>query len=172
MYIFVIDTEEYSGNFERDMCAYMTGCVGDCGVGEKFAKLFELETGMECLDGVIDQIDDEDDAACRRPCSIWPTPGWVNNGRGADMKVEDSRHLRRTWPAYLSVAIFFEKKPNKKTLGLLMERARNFLTLDGEPKQITSFRLMKRITKDRTEAQWDQNGMLSEVNQKTEGIES
>jgi len=26
-YIFVIDTDSYAGNFERDMCAFLTGRV-------------------------------------------------------------------------------------------------------------------------------------------------
>jgi hypothetical protein len=33
-YVFIIDTEQYAGNFEREMCAYCTGILGDCEVGE------------------------------------------------------------------------------------------------------------------------------------------
>jgi len=40
-FIFVIDTDTYAGNFERPMCAYMTGRVGECGVGEEFAEMFK-----------------------------------------------------------------------------------------------------------------------------------
>ncbi|KKK83825.1 hypothetical protein LCGC14_2789530, partial [marine sediment metagenome] len=32
-WIFIIDTDSYAGNFEREMCAYITGRVGECGVG-------------------------------------------------------------------------------------------------------------------------------------------
>lgn len=28
-YKFIVDTNKYSGNFERDMCDYMTGAYGD-----------------------------------------------------------------------------------------------------------------------------------------------
>jgi len=38
---FIIDTNEYAGNFEREMCAYCTGQIGDCGVGEEEAEKFE-----------------------------------------------------------------------------------------------------------------------------------
>lgn len=34
-YSFIIDTNSYAGNFEREMCAYLTGQVGDCGVGDE-----------------------------------------------------------------------------------------------------------------------------------------
>ena len=36
-YLFVIDTDSYSGNFEREMCAYCTGQIGDCEVGIEHA---------------------------------------------------------------------------------------------------------------------------------------
>ena len=35
LYTFIIDTEQYSGNFERQMTAYMTAQIGDCEVGEE-----------------------------------------------------------------------------------------------------------------------------------------
>ena len=31
----IIDTEDYAGSFERPMVAYITGQLGDCGVGEE-----------------------------------------------------------------------------------------------------------------------------------------
>jgi len=43
MYKFIIDTDQYAGNFEREMCAYLTGTVGECGVGDEFAELFSKE---------------------------------------------------------------------------------------------------------------------------------
>ena len=33
----IIDTNSYSGNFEREMCAYVTGQYGECGVGKDLA---------------------------------------------------------------------------------------------------------------------------------------
>lgn len=50
-YIFIIDTDEYSGNFERDLCGYITGCVGDCEVGQEYAdKFFEEMEGTKFID--------------------------------------------------------------------------------------------------------------------------
>jgi hypothetical protein len=77
----VIDTEQYAGNFEREMCAHLTGQYGDCGVGSKIAA------------GVVDDIkhlawwtrhiaQEANEHGTRRPVSISPTPGWFNNGVG------------------------------------------------------------------------------------------
>jgi len=39
-YIFIVDTEKYAGDFERQLTAYCTGQVGDCGVGEREGQNF------------------------------------------------------------------------------------------------------------------------------------
>jgi hypothetical protein len=82
-WIFVIDTDSYAENFEREMCAYITGVTGDCEVGEDFAALYVRETGKPTEDGIeflelLEQRPDEH--GCFRPCSIWPTRGWLNDG--------------------------------------------------------------------------------------------
>ncbi len=44
-YLFVIDTDTYAGNFEREMCAYVTGQIGECEVSrlmENAGRLAEL----------------------------------------------------------------------------------------------------------------------------------
>jgi hypothetical protein len=33
LWLFIVDTDSYAGNFERCMCAYMTGQIGECEVG-------------------------------------------------------------------------------------------------------------------------------------------
>ena len=35
-YGFVVRTNLYAGNFEREICAYMTGVIGECGVGDEY----------------------------------------------------------------------------------------------------------------------------------------
>lgn len=37
-YILVADTNQYAGNFERELCAYITGQYGECSVGADIAK--------------------------------------------------------------------------------------------------------------------------------------
>ena len=45
-WIFVIDTDKYAGNFEREMCAFMTGIIGECGIGVEEAQLYYEQTGL------------------------------------------------------------------------------------------------------------------------------
>lgn len=82
MYKFIIDTDQYAGNFEREMCAYLTGVIGECGVGEEFAELFLKEEGKNLFDN-IKLVPDE---GCYRPCAIEPNPQWFNTGMGNSYK--------------------------------------------------------------------------------------
>lgn len=77
IYIFCIDTDQYAGNFERPMCAFMTGMIGECEVGAEEANLYE-EDGLEQLDTLV--VAEPDDHGCHRPVAIQPTPGWFNAG--------------------------------------------------------------------------------------------
>jgi hypothetical protein len=91
-WIFIIDTDSYAGNFERDMCAYITGVVGDCGVGEEFAKMYEEEMNVdEDLENVfVDYLEFRpDDHGCARPCDLWPTKGWLIMGDSKVVRKED-----------------------------------------------------------------------------------
>lgn len=72
MYKFIIDTDSYAGNFERDMCAFLTGRVGECGVGREFAERFSSEVGPE-FHNVVDKADEH---GVFRPCEMETTPGW------------------------------------------------------------------------------------------------
>lgn len=128
-WIFVVDTNMYSGNFERCLCAYMTGVIGDCGVGDDVQGIvrgdFDEKT-RATLDDLVMQV--TDDHGCYRPVSIWPTPGWWNDGNGKHYRVgEGPVNVRRQWPAYQSVAIFLRKKPSTGIINLLKARASAYL---------------------------------------------
>lgn len=215
-WVFVIDTEDYAGNFERDMTAYITGHVGDCQVGEDMVPFYKEETGdtnCEKFTNLLEYRPDEH--GCNRPCSIYPTPGWFNHGMGGHFKdgeeakalndyveqctrvygkeymanplaakkaldegkqyanwtyaavereikrltaeVEKARKLKKVakYPAYLSVAIFFNEKPSKTLIKLMKERAYTFCKANKvlnarlgfkyhpEKLTITGFRLVK-----------------------------
>lgn len=81
-YLFVIDTDQYAGNFEREMCAYVTGQFGECEVGKEIAdEVRKREPKLvERLEDLVKSV--PDDHGCNRPVSIFPTPGWFNNGMG------------------------------------------------------------------------------------------
>ncbi len=85
-YLFVIDTADYAGNFERELCAYVTGRIGDCEVGREMAALFEEEIGQEPFKNVTCEPDDH---GCSRPATIYPTPGWFNHGQGGHFRDGD-----------------------------------------------------------------------------------
>ena len=114
-FMFIVDTEQYAGNFERKMTAYMTGRYGECGVGAEEARIFYQEMGL--IDGQDKKFSDYEDGdwrgidlqtsnedfdnpfiwiielpdehGCRRPVTIYPTPGWFNHGMGGHFREGD-----------------------------------------------------------------------------------
>lgn len=126
----IIDTNLYSGNFEREMCAYITGQIGECGVGEE--HIDETAPFYDWWSINVVNRPDEEEYPCYRPCAIEPTPGMFNNGLGGHFpdtpqgEADASTHYtdaakkqnekynhkilevwkRRKWPCYQSVAIF------------------------------------------------------------------
>ena len=97
---FVIDTEQYAGNFEREMCAHLTGRIGDCEVGEELVD----PVLKEMFYNVVDMPDDH---ACYRPTTCFPLKDKPDNN---------------------AVAIFFDKNdpPTEEQITLMKERANEF----------------------------------------------
>jgi hypothetical protein len=135
--IVVIDTDSYAGNFEREMCAFITGQVGECHVGSGVA--WEEEENIRHLSWFKDHIaQEEDDDQCARPASIWQTPGRFNDGYGGhyddtpevraslDPRCASARH-----PAYESVAIFVDELPPDEVLAEMVERAQAYCAEHG-----------------------------------------
>jgi hypothetical protein len=86
-WIFVIDTDTYGGNFERELTAYITGQVGECEVGNEMAELYKKEVGKRGLNMFEDLLEHRaDEDGCHRPCTIYPTSGWFNHGMGGNFK--------------------------------------------------------------------------------------
>lgn len=122
-YILVVDTEQYSGNFEREIGAYLTGQVGECGVGQEFVSKYSQEIkNLKWWEKNIYQKADED--GCYRPVEIYPTEGWLNNGMGTCFKKTDQDD--KGYPAYLSVAVFMNEKPTEEVIDEFIQRAKNF----------------------------------------------
>lgn len=133
--VVAIDTNEYAGNFEREMCAFITGQVGECGVGDRLIAEAREELAEDTFNNTLEWIEESivhesDDNGCSRPCSIWPTPGWYNNGMGGhfdeDKLTKEDCWNNCHWPAYESVAIFFDKVPPKEVIDVMMGRALRF----------------------------------------------
>lgn len=173
-WIFITDTEQYAGNFEREMCAFMTGMVGECKVGWEEAVLFYEQLGLVEKDADWNGLNVQnchedfknpfvnfvmnraDEHGCHRPTSIWPTPGWFNDGMGNCSKGEGK------FSAYQSVAIFFEQKPTQELINLMINRVKAFAKEHGanklsqklQPLTITGFRLISEDTTQTQEDSW------------------
>lgn len=161
-YGLVVDTENYAGNFERQLTAYCTGVVGDCNVGNREASDFRSDIGDELRnhlyhDLLYFKIDEHD---CARPCSIWSTSGWFNNGVGGyfrdgqENEAEDHRNAYyeknkmggvkvpfSKYPAYLSVIVYFEKKPDNGFFEIFKTRAIEYC--EKHEIKLTGFRWME-----------------------------
>lgn len=123
----IIDTEQYSGNFEREMCAFITGQIGECGVGRELADKYSHEIKhLDWWEENISQQPDNSESECMRPVSIVPTPGWLNNGTGRHYRVNPDKPSSKGYPAYLSVAVFVENYPPAEVWKEFVERAHYF----------------------------------------------
>jgi hypothetical protein len=88
-FIFIIDTDSYAGNFEREMCAYITGVTGDCKVGDEFSDIYLKET-KEKESSFLELLEQRpDEHGCCRPCSIWLTKEWLYDGKDGEVKEEE-----------------------------------------------------------------------------------
>lgn len=110
-YGFIIDTDSYSGNFEREMCAYITGQIGDCCVGDEYVEEFmeQFPDEYALFKNIIDF------EAGSRPCEISPTPGRFNDGMGenfdddADMDIVKASYIKKIDEHYLPLLERAEK---------------------------------------------------------------
>jgi len=96
-FAFIVDTDQYAGNFEREMTAFLTGHIGECEVGEELAEKLPIS-----FDNVMDVADDN---GCYRPTSCWKSPKIAK---------------------YNSVAIFFESRPTQEQIDFMKERVKSF----------------------------------------------
>lgn len=128
---FVIDTNLYAGNFEREMCGYVTGVWDGETHGGDQAAVFHKEVEGNPFAELVELRSDGDH-------------GWMQ-----------PEHLERTPPAFKqnnSVAIHFEKEPPPDLIELMKSRARKFAQ-EGrifdrpvEGLRILNFRLLTHTT--------------------------
>jgi len=136
---FVIDTDKYSGNFERELCAYITGQTGDCGVGQKIKEHVYSTIPKDKIDTFENLIGVEpDEHGCYRPVKIYTTPGIYNNGMGFHYKEGEENKALVAFPAYQSVAICLNENPNQKIINYMKQRAEEYAKIckDGGAENI------------------------------------
>jgi hypothetical protein len=135
-YLLIVETNSYAGNFERELTAWATGVVGECGVGDDAADEFlEAAVAMgytvdddENLSPFADlmelRIDESDDTPCMRPCRM------AKNEAGEFNNVE--MHLYRT--------------PSEKDLAFIAFRINSFPEYWKHNVKILGIKLLKRET--------------------------
>lgn len=106
----VIYTNKYAGNFERQLCAYITGTIGYCEVGKEYAKIYDEECPSDPFGDFIDLVGD--DHGCFRPVSIW-----------------NDSYCQETYSALI---IYFSYAPTKELIDIIRERAEKYNSVAGK----------------------------------------
>lgn len=135
-YLIIIDTDSYSGNFEREMSIYLTGRHDEMfehmvdeyrdveNMSDSYKKWFYENTSSYMFDEEYGS----------RMCGIWSTPGFSNDGMGKHVPDVNGVPVYK-WAAYQSVAIAVDSVPSKEILQELLNRALEFANL--YPKSVT-----------------------------------
>ena len=127
----VVQTDKYAGNFERELCAYVTGYVGECGVGSNLVDS-EVE---EVFDPYITMH--PDDHGCFRPCSIYKDDKDTFNDVAIFFNVDedlvDFPHMK----LFNERCVEFAKSRDIKILGVKIVRiSPNVVTMDLNGKRL------------------------------------
>ena len=145
-YVVIVDTEQYAGNFERDMVAFITGQVGECEVGQEQATTARTELAASTLawfDNNTMQL--PDDHGCHRPANLAPTPGWYNDGNGNHKKMKGDSTKKPKHNAYLSVEMQFYRPLSFEIQQVIADRAVRFCAdhcmFGGDPDPLTLVRI-------------------------------
>lgn len=158
-FVLVIDTDSYSGNFERQMAAYVIGAYDEDryhGFNEclQFREDGEEPAAPPLLQELSESVMTLPHTEYGHVSNtIWATPGRLNDGYGGHF---DAAEGQKGFPAYESVAVFLEVEPTAEQLALIQERAvaygTNRTNFSGEPDpvQIKGVRVIKVETETKT----------------------
>lgn len=100
-YVIIVRTDSYAGNFERELCAHLTGIVGDCEVGDDYVD----ENVESIFEGIVKHM--PDDNGTRRPVSL-----------GGCKKTREFTSN--------DVVIWFDSIPTPEQQAIIKERAETF----------------------------------------------
>lgn len=127
-FVLIIDTNQYSGNFHREMSAYLLNApvLIDLGEGptaedEEFEEDAEEDPRLLVMQDMVDirtHVEYGDTTN-----DIWPTPGRLNDGMGKHFNAKPGQ---KGFPAYESVAIFLKSPFNAEQMEIVKGRAEKF----------------------------------------------
>lgn len=147
VFVVVIDTNQYSGNFEREIAAFCLGAFAEYqahGLVElgEFEEAMEREPLLESIKGKLtaQKHDEYGDSEA----TIWPTPNRLNDGCGVHF---DAKEGETGWPAYESVGIFVETQLTAEEMNLVRLRAELYAEEYGKNLVIRGVRQIKVTTK-------------------------
>lgn len=72
--LLIIEFNKSPSNIYREICAYITGVIGDCEVGSEF------EESKQMFEDIVIQLPDCN--GYKRPVSTYLNPNYINNGAG------------------------------------------------------------------------------------------
>lgn len=156
-YTLVIDTEQYSGNFEVEMTAWVTGLADSEGRGEAFARKAQKTIPQHVQDWFEEHT--RSDGEYNDCCGSMLTPGWLGYGNGKTYKEGDpaAPATDMHWQANLSVGIYLDARPPKEILEFVKTRALEFNQRPVPewdtvgPVTVTGFRLVTETIEDKSE---------------------
>jgi hypothetical protein len=153
----VIDTDSYAGNFERQLCGFVTG-IHDDTHGQEEADAARDELDAETTAWMESNVEfNPDDNGYHRCAELYPTEGWFNHGMGEffrDGQEEEALadHRKRVaeyqkdhpgalkgaenqplskCPAFMSVVIWFDSEPPEGYVEMMKERALRWAKTPG-----------------------------------------
>ncbi len=168
MYIFVIDTNYYAGNFAELLVAYCTGQYDEeSGVGEEEAELFSQQEDIKFFN-VLYELSSMQNPGFKYG-AIRPTPGYFNNGFGVHYKEEDELfakeqlrdHYKKIadespWsyhkpidtplkkhPAYGSVIFYITRFPTEEEVRIIKKRSQQFIKDSFPHVEIVNYRVLE-----------------------------
>lgn len=172
---FVVDTDTYAGNFECELLAHVAGVLDratDSTRAHRRVYVDEVilkgrsrahnaldaralvDSELNPLRNLIAEGTIQDPVVSgfgqRAYVTIYPTPGWSNNGNGLEYRVTRRHPFRH--PSYQSVRIFLNGRPTQKQLALMQRRSEAFcrdhmgICKIPEPIKVLGFRLIREAT--------------------------
>lgn len=158
-YVLLIDTNLYSGNFEREMASFVAGAYDEdrWHGADGFEEFKQDAEESDILTNIMEKVtavthEEYGDVTN----TIWTTPGRSNDGVG---RCYDSIPGEQAYPAYETVAVFFDGPLSPEEMTVIKDRAESFASLYDktsiEPLRIKAVRQIVVETKI-TAAQWSE----------------
>lgn len=130
-FVLYIDTENYSGNFERPLGAYCTGCAheydhkGICKIAEVAQN--EMKFGAWWMQH-IREYQGLDEEYPPLYFNVAETPGWVMDRHGGDYRVGSAQaaQIQHPTPSLMSLSIAVDELPPQEVWEEFVQRAKDF----------------------------------------------